>query len=201
MKQTFFYVQDPNVLKTWLLVFSDKPKIVYNIDELEQQEVDSDALLLLHKTNDVNNEQVSELVSKGFNIIAFSNEPSTEDSIALFKLGIKGFLNTYASQAIIEQAVATVKSGNVWLGQNIMQAMIQAINKKTEKNDGWKADLTDREIQVCEAVMNGQNNKQIAEKIFVTERTVKAHLHNIFQKLDIKDRLSLAIKIQNWQDK
>lgn len=200
MKQTFFYVQDPSVLKTWLEVCPEKPKIVYNIDDLEQLDAGLDALLLLHKTPSVAAEQISELVKKGFKIIVFSNEPKSEDSIGLFKLGIKGFLNTYAAKAIIEQAISTVESGNVWLGQNIMQAMIQAINNAPEKSDGWKTDLTDREIQVCDAVLTGQNNKQIAEKIFVTERTVKAHLHNIFQKLSVKDRLSLAIKIQNWQD-
>ena len=200
MKQTFFYVQDPNVLKTWLEVCPDKPKIVYNIDDLEQQALDQSSLLLLHKTKDVSHQQIAHLVEKGFDTIVFSNEPNTEDSIALFKLGIRGFLNAYSAKAVIEQAVSTVKSGNVWLGQNIMQAMIQAINAKPEKSDGWKESLTEREIQVCEAVLKGQNNKQIAEKIFVTERTVKAHLHNIFQKIDVKDRLSLAIKIQNWQD-
>ena len=200
MKQTFFYVQDPNVLKTWLEVSSDKPKIVYNLDEIETQAIELNTLLLLHKTPSVTSQQIAELVLKGFNIIVFSNEPNTEDSIGLFKLGIKGFLNTYAAKPIIEQAIATVESGNVWLGQNIMQAMIQAINAPPEKNDGWKENLTDREIQVCEAVLTGQNNKQIADQIFVTERTVKAHLHNIFQKLSVKDRLSLAIKIQNWQD-
>jgi len=200
MKQTFFYVQDPNVLKAWLEVCSDKPKIVYNIDELDHQGQEPNSLLLLHKTKDISNQQIADLVHKGFNTLVFSNEPNTEDSIGLFKLGIRGLLNAYSAKAVIEQAIATVNNGNVWLGQNIMQAMIQAINAKPEKSDAWKETLTDREIQVCEAVLTGKNNKQIAEQIFVTERTVKAHLHNIFQKIDVKDRLSLAIKIQNWQD-
>jgi len=199
MTKTYCYVQDPNVLETWLQVLTEKPTIVYNIDDLEQQKVENNTLLLLHKTSEINDEQVSNLVIKGFNTVIFSNEPNVEDSIRLFKIGIKGFLNTYAAKPIIKQAIDTIKGGNVWLGQNVMQAMIQAINAKPEHNDGWKDNLTDREIQVCEAVLKGSNNKQIAEKMFVTERTVKAHLHNIFQKLDVKDRLSLAIKIQNWQ--
>lgn len=199
MTKTYCYVQDPNVLETWLHVLQEKPVIVYNIDELEQQDVKHNSLLLLHKTSDISNEQVASLVLKGFNTVVFSNEPNIEDSVSLFKKGIKGYLNTFAAKAVIQQAIETVNSGNVWLGQNIMQAMIQAINAKPEKNDGWKDGLTEREIQVCEAVLEGQNNKQISEKIFVTERTVKAHLHNIFQKLEVKDRLSLAIKIQNWQ--
>ncbi|MEA3404930.1 MAG: response regulator transcription factor [Pseudomonadota bacterium] len=199
MTKTYCYVQDPNVLETWLHVLQEKPIIVYNIDELEQQGINDNSLLLLHKTSDISDDQVSSLVSKGFNTVVFSNEPSVDDSIRLFKIGIKGFLNTYAAKAVIQQAIETVNGGNVWLGQNVMQAMIQAINSKPEKNNGWKDDLTEREIQVCESVLEGQNNKQIAENIFVTERTVKAHLHNIFQKLEVKDRLSLAIKIQNWQ--
>lgn len=199
MTKTYCYVQDPNVLETWLKVLKEKPVVVYNIDDLEQESVASNDLLMLHKTSNINDQHIEDLVKAGFNTIVFSNEPNVDESIRLFKIGIKGFLNTYAAPTIIQQAVETVNTGNVWLGQNVMQAMIQAINAKPEKNDGWKDELTDREIQVCESVLEGQNNKQIAENIFVTERTVKAHLHNIFQKLEVKDRLSLAIKIQNWQ--
>ncbi len=200
MTNIYLYVQDPNVLETWVNACQEQPTIVYNIDEFEHQSPDKDGLLLLHKTQEISDEQISNIVKSGYDTIIFSNEPSTTDSINLFKLGIKGFLNTYAAKNVIQKAIETVQNGNVWLGQNIMQAMIQAITGQAEKSEGWKDGLTDREIQVCEAVLNGQNNKQIAEQIFVTERTVKAHLHNIFQKLNVKDRLSLAIKIQNWQD-
>lgn len=200
MKPTYIYVQDPNVLSNWLSLFEEKPNILYNLDDLPKLEPGSSALLLLHKTDSVSNEEIDERVEQGYQILLFMNQPDVMESIELFKSGVKGVLNTYAAKTVVGQAINSVSSGNVWLGQNIMQAMIQSLNEPAKKQEGWKELLTEREIQVSELVIEGNSNKVIAEQIFVTERTVKAHLQNIFKKLEVKDRLALAIKIQNWQD-
>lgn len=200
MKPTYIYVQDPNVLSNWLSLFDEKPNVIYNLDDLPKLKPGSSALLLLHKTDLVSKEEVHELVAQSYQILLFMNQPDVMESIELFKSGVKGVLNTYSAPNIVEQAITSVSSGNVWLGQNIMQAMIQSLNAPAQKQEGWKELLTEREIQVSELVIEGNSNKVIAERIFVTERTVKAHLQNIFKKLEVKDRLALAIRIQNWQD-
>jgi DNA-binding NarL/FixJ family response regulator len=53
--------------------------------------------------------------------------------------------------------------------------------------------LSDREKQVVELISQGFKNKEIAERMFISEQTVKNHLHNIFDKLGVSDRLELAL--------
>ena len=147
------------------------------------------------------NSEIEKIIglSNSFDIIVTSNEPSDAEGLMLFQNGIKGYINTYATVERIEQALETVQSGNVWLGQSIMQVMIQALQPKTITTDGWKQLLTEREQETAELVLTSMTNKEIARELSITERTVKAHLHNIFEKLEVNDRLGLALKIKNWQ--
>jgi DNA-binding NarL/FixJ family response regulator len=53
--------------------------------------------------------------------------------------------------------------------------------------------LSDREKEIVQLIAQGFRNKEIAEKLFISEQTVKNHLHNIFDKLGVSDRLELAL--------
>jgi two-component system NarL family response regulator len=64
------------------------------------------------------------------------------------------------------------------------------IDQRPEKN---RKDLSDRELEVVALVAVGHRNKEIANKLFISEQTVKTHLTNIFQKLQVADRLELAL--------
>ncbi|MDG6774472.1 response regulator transcription factor [Thiomicrorhabdus sp. ZW0627] len=199
MKPILIYVQNPNALNTWLSACEREPQILYNLDDLESPSIEiNNSLLLLHKTEDAAESRIADLSKRGLDILLFSNKPSVEESMRFFKLGIKGYLNTFANKNRIQQAIETVQVGNIWLGQNIMQAMIESVTHAPKSDDGWKDLLTDREIEVTSWVLQSKTNKEIAQSLDITERTVKAHLQNIFQKLTVKDRLSLVLKVQNW---
>jgi two-component system NarL family response regulator len=58
------------------------------------------------------------------------------------------------------------------------------------------ANLTRREYEIATLVGNGESNKQIARRLDITERTVKAHLTEVFRKLDVGDRLKLALIVK-----
>jgi DNA-binding NarL/FixJ family response regulator len=59
-----------------------------------------------------------------------------------------------------------------------------------------KAGLTQREVEIVQAVATGMRNKGIAKKLHVTEGTVKVHLHNIYEKLGVSGRLELVLTAQ-----
>jgi len=198
MKHPLIYVQDPNALKNWLAACNANAKVLYDLENLNARFNPDEYLLLVQITPNSEIEKIIDL-SSNFDIIVTSNEPSDTEGLLLFQNGIKGYINTYATVERIEQALETVQSGNVWLGQSIMQVMIQALQPKTITTDGWKAHLTEREQQTAELVLTSKTNKEIARELSITERTVKAHLHNIFEKLEVNDRLGLALKIKNWQ--
>lgn len=201
MKQLLLYVQDPHALKNWSTATEMPKKILYTLDLSDTDHDSSTTLLLIQYQNKANEQkEIESLLSKGYSVLLFSNQPSPVEGVEWFQRGIKGYLNTYSTTERIEQAIDVVKTGNIWLGQAVMQTMIQAVaaSENSTKNDSWKALLTDREIETMEWIQQGKTNIQISEEMHISERTVKAHVHNMLEKLDAKDRLGLVLKVQNW---
>lgn len=198
MKRPLIFINSPNALKNWLTACGSDAKILYDLETLSQEFSYSDVILLIHLSSNMNPEKISLLCQQGFDVLAFSDRPSTTEGIELFKKGIKGYLNTHATADRIQQALTTINSGSIWLGSEIMQAMIGQVGQSPIKSSDWKKELTPREIQVVEQVLNKKSNQEIAETLSITERTVKSHLHNVFEKLQVSDRLALALKIHNW---
>lgn len=203
MKQLLLYVQDPHALKNWSTATEMPKKILYTLDLSEKDYEASTTLLLIQYQNRANEQQeIESLLSKGFHVLLFSNQPSPSEGVEWFQRGIKGYLNTYSNTKRIEQAIEVVNTGNIWLGQTVMQTMIQAVtaSENNIKNESWKDLLTDREIETMEWVQQGKTNLEIANEMHISERTVKAHVHNMLEKLDAKDRLGLVLKVQNWTE-
>ncbi|WP_127470026.1 response regulator transcription factor [Thiomicrorhabdus aquaedulcis] len=200
MKQSLIFVQDPNALKNWLeATDSQEVKVLYDLHELEKRFIAQSCILLVQLSEHATVHDIGHLVKHGFDVLVFSNLPSNEEGLALFKNGIKGYLNTFSTPDRIKQAMTTIMTGNVWLGQSIMTAMIQSVGSAVTVNDDWRTLLTEREFEVVKLVLESLPNRAIAERLNITERTVKSHLHNTFEKLNVKDRLALALKVKNWQ--
>jgi two-component system nitrate/nitrite response regulator NarL len=129
-----------------------------------------------------------------------SDQPNEEEGLAFLKLGIVGYGNTYISQARLVEAVRVISGGAVWLGQKVIQQLIQESYSKAKERvapgSGQKlVDLTRAEHKVAELVARGQSNLEIAFNLKITERTVKAHLTSIYEKTKTGSRLSLALLI------
>jgi len=198
MRRPLIFVQDPNALKNWLKACGTDSKILYDLIDLSDRYDSKSDLLLIQISENSTIDQIIEL-AKQFHIIAFTNNPNDSEGVKLFQNGVKGYVNTFATVERIEQVLATINAGSIWLGQSVMSAMISSLAVKQQAQDAWKDSLTDREQQTVLLVLESKTNKDIAKKLDITERTVKAHLHNVFEKLDVTDRLALVLKIKNWQ--
>lgn len=198
MKRPLIFVQDPNALKNWLNACGTNAKVLYDLTDLAKRFDTESHMILIQISPSATITEIIE-IAKNFDVIAFANEPSNLEGLQLFENGIKGYINTFASVERIEQAIETIKAGSIWLGQNVMQAMIQSLMINKQPSNGWKTILTEREQETTELVLQSKSNKEIAKQLEITERTVKAHLHNVFEKLEVSDRLALVLKIKNWQ--
>ncbi|WP_051640601.1 response regulator transcription factor [Thiomicrorhabdus sp. Milos-T2] len=197
MKRPLIFVQDPNALKNWLNACGTDAKVLYDLDDLGNRFDPSSHMVLIQISPSSPIEMIIK-IAKQFDVVAFANKPNDLEGLQLFQSGIKGYLNTFSSVERIEQALETINAGSVWLGQSVMQAMIQSLVIHNQSNDDWKLHLTEREQETTELVLQSKSNKQIAQTLEITERTVKAHLHNVFEKLEVSDRLGLVLKIKNW---
>jgi DNA-binding NarL/FixJ family response regulator len=132
-------------------------------------------------------------------LVALSDEPRDEEGVIALQAGASGYCNGYASPEVLRQVALTVGEGGVWLGQSLLQRLVRAASQQVQHPpsipDSWKALLTEREVAVALAVATGSSNKEIADALGITERTVKAHLSAAFEKLQVRDRLQLTLLV------
>lgn len=133
-------------------------------------------------------------------MVILTNLPVADDAIAALKLGVRAYCNAQAGPATFRQIAQVVEAGGIWLGEDLAQFLLMNLaaprNTMAGSDKGaWRQALSQREIEVAEAVANGASNKIIARQLDITERTVKAHITTIFQKLGVRDRLQLALKV------
>jgi two-component system nitrate/nitrite response regulator NarL len=132
-------------------------------------------------------------------VIVLSNNPTQSESIEAIKLGAFGYCHAYSDDALLKEIRGVVMRGGIWIGQDVLQRLIQETTKNVGSDkgriDALLAKVTNREMQVALEVAQGLSNKEIARKLNITERTVKAHLAKVFEALGAKDRLQLALML------
>lgn len=133
-------------------------------------------------------------------VFCFSDMPENREGLLLLRHGISGYANSFMNPALLARAVDVVESGQVWLGQRLMQALIGSVANgglpDAAEESAELQRLTDRERQIVKVLAEGASNKIIARRLDITERTVKAHLTSIFEKTGTHDRLELALLVQ-----
>jgi DNA-binding NarL/FixJ family response regulator len=132
-------------------------------------------------------------------IIILSGVISLDMEWELFKIGVRGCCRHDIKPELLNHVVAAVQQGELWMRRTLTRRLLDELGKTTEKNKAYRPSLslldklTQREYDIAVRVGKGENNKQIAEACAITERTVKAHLSEVFNKLCINDRLNLAL--------
>lgn len=123
------------------------------------------------------------------------------DQMSLFKTGAHGFCAADIQPGLLIKAARAVCQGEIWVPRQLITQLIGELARENSTDiqklsrAGAKSVeiLTPRELQVAKMVHLGGNNKIIARELEISERTVKAHLSAIFRKLDIENRLHLAL--------
>jgi DNA-binding NarL/FixJ family response regulator len=133
--------------------------------------------------------------------VVLSDQPTDEEALAAFAAGARGYCNTHAAAQLLVQIAAVVLQGGLWIGESLMKRLVSATGRlqggaaPTTEGETWSKSLTDRERQVARTLASGASNKEIARALGITERTVKAHVGAIFEKLQVRDRLQLSLRV------
>ena len=158
-------------------------------------------LVCLMNNESQNIEVLSELrrVAPQSKVVILSSPDSTLDLPSAIKLGVSGIVGSNQHARILTRAIRQVFEGEVWLNQKLLAQLLDNNFKnlngsKKHSNKGFYSDnLTSRELEVVAMIGLGMNNKDISKKLFISEATVRHHLSSIYGKLNIDDRLNLAI--------
>ena len=133
-------------------------------------------------------------------LTAFSEE---ENVLNAAKGGAKGYVPKGVPSATLVQAIKNVHNGGIWIDkeipswevfEEIAQSQSQAREVAPQLNESISA-LTKREMEILRLVAEGLTNEEIGKKIFISEKTVKTHLTNIFDKLKVNNRFKAALML------
>jgi len=136
--------------------------------------------------------------SKATRIIMVTGAVEENELRQALRLGARGFVLKESGAAQLLESIRVVHGGEYFVGRECMADLVSAVRSRGVVLEGRaprKADfgLTTRERQIVSAVVNAYQNKEIAEKFAISEKTVKHHLTNIFNKVGVSNRLELAL--------
>ena len=115
-----------------------------------------------------------------------------DDVIRAMRVGIRGIVLKEMAPSLLLQAIRKVAAGGNWIEKESMaRAMDQLLDDETRRQMAPKI-LTARELEIVRMVYDGLRNREIGEKLFISEGTVKSHLHTIYEKLGVKTRVQLV---------
>jgi two-component system, NarL family, response regulator DegU len=114
----------------------------------------------------------------------------------LVSKGVAGILPPGADSYLLKKATKAISSGELWLDRKTMRNILscESFSKREVK-------LTKAEKEIVSLICQGYRNKEIAQKLHVSEQTVKSHCNRIYKKVGVSDRLQLAIYVYKlWPD-
>jgi DNA-binding NarL/FixJ family response regulator len=131
-------------------------------------------------------------------IIILTASEDKNEFVQAMKLGCSGIVLKQTATELLYKSIRKVHSGEIWLDSHTTAAVMRQFASPSrlagpDRKGRERSPLSQREREIVGLVAQGFKNKEIAERIFISEQTVKNHLHNIFDKLGVSDRLELAL--------
>ncbi len=128
-------------------------------------------------------------------IILLTASEDEQAYVQAMKSGTSGIVLKQSATRMLINSIRKVHEGEVWLDSKttavVMKQFCTPADSALKEKDG--SALSNREREIVRLVSQGCKNRDIAEKLFISEGTVKNHLHNVFQKLGVTDRVELAL--------
>jgi DNA-binding NarL/FixJ family response regulator len=129
-------------------------------------------------------------VSPGTKVVLFTSFSDREGILGALDAGAVGYLLKDADPQEIHSAIQAAARGEAPLAPKAAAALLSARGERSSPGD---VELTPRERDVLELVIAGHANKQIARRLGISEKTVKGHLTNVFQRIGVSDRTQAAL--------
>src|SRR5579864_6106956 len=143
--------------------------------------------------------QKMQTASNPTKVIVLTASEDKNEFVQAMKLGTAGIVLKQSPTDLLFKSIRKVYAGEIWLDSRTTAAVMRQFSigdDVTGAPNGRgreRSPLSTREREIVTLVTQGFKNREMAEKMFISEQTVKNHLHNIFDKLGVSDRLELAL--------
>ena len=140
---------------------------------------------------------VRQAIALGGPVVIMTAMPNDNQAYTVLSIGAYGYCHSLATSKQLLEIAAVIVGGGLWVGQGVMRRLLDLTNANKGETTGEMpaglSRLTSKELSVAQCVAAGLNNREIAEKMNIVERTVKAHLTVVFDTLGVRDRVQLAL--------
>ena len=152
----------------------------------------------------------------GARVVLLSGAPDPQQGLLALNAGVRAYTHAYAVPSLLQEVATVVEHGGLWVGPELLLRLVGSAHNALAGRaapvlaatpapatpaaaNPWQL-LSAREAQVARAVSAGRSNKEVASLMFISERTIKAHLGAVFEKLGLRDRLQLVLRLAGSPD-
>jgi DNA-binding NarL/FixJ family response regulator len=125
-------------------------------------------------------------------VVLLSRAVSVDEVLEVLRLGVAGIVLSEMAPHLLVECVRAVHGGEQWVERRLLAAAVDTLLRREAGAREVSRVLTPREIAIVRGVAGGLSNREIAETLYISEGTVKTHLHTIYQKLQVAGRRELA---------
>ncbi len=161
--------------------------------------LEPDVVLMDISMPGLNGIEATELVKKHrpeTGIVVLTIHEEEQYLLAAMKAGASCYVTKDAEPATLRAAIRAAAAGRSYVDPDVAGRLLGEYAAKHARDDRGSAPasvLTRRELEVLRLIAEGKSNREIAKELFISEKTVKNHVHNIYRKLGVDDRLQAAL--------
>lgn len=159
-------------------IYSNCDVIVFSISTCDRFEINILSKLVMNK--------------RDVKYIVLNSHESKDDFVRIISSDIDGYLLKFSSLSELEAAIKSVSRNEKYIQSSYIPEYNKVMIQKNDDLEKIKT-LTNREKEILILIAKGNSNRSIAEILFISERTVKNHISNIFRKIDVDDRTQAAV--------
>ena len=194
--QIVLYSDDVNLIIQWEKALNKET--FQSIDDLESLKNMQNHLIIANYSSCQKEckSLLQELREQQNRVLILDRVPDLQKAKQLIKYGAMGYGNALMRPHFILAAVAALRENMIWLYPELTSQLILELPESQKSNEKMLQKLTAREKETALLLKEGLTYNEIAERLKISPRTVKAHAQAIYKKLDVNDRIGLALLLK-----
>jgi DNA-binding NarL/FixJ family response regulator len=132
----------------------------------------------------------------GTKVVLMADKLEDDEVLEAYRLGVRGMLLKELALKMVVQCVRKVVAGEVWIEKRAVSRALEVLLRRENGGREAAALLTPREMQMVRLVALGLRTEEISSRLAISEGTIKTHLHRVYRKLKINNRVALTLYAQ-----